>query len=178
MLIKSGYIFVLTFLLSLSGCAVLDEMAGLPVNEGNGYAIEHDRKIYGGGVHIEYRDSGLLESEIKKRMENRMASEFELQQALDQIPAGGRIFVHYEAITVEAANTEWLEYVLFKDGEEIYRRKGKDQIAEVPTSYSGGIGFWWNIDVVDIRQPITVPFKFIVISNLKYQRDTFTISKP
>ncbi|KPQ28888.1 MAG: hypothetical protein HLUCCX14_08345 [Marinobacter excellens HL-55] len=178
MLNKSRYLLALTILLTLSGCAALDKMAGLPVNEGNGYAIEHERKIYGGGVHIEYRDPELLENEIRTQMENRMASESELQDALDRIPEGGRIFVHYEATTVEAANTEWLEYVLFKDGEEVYRRKGKDQIAEVPTSYSGGIGFWWNIDAIDLRQPIKVPFKFIVISNLKDQRDTFTISRP
>tara|TARA_R110000823_G_scaffold246948_2_gene370812 strand:+ start:5102 stop:5617 length:516 start_codon:yes stop_codon:yes gene_type:complete len=170
--------FVLALLITLSGCAALDKMAGLPVNEGNGYNITHDRKIYGGGVHIEYRDPEFLESEIKAQMENRMASDSELQQALGRIPEGGRILVRYEALTIEAANTKWLEYVLFKDDEEIYRRSGRNKIAQVPTSYSGGIGFWWNIDSVDLHQPITAPFELVVVSNLKEQRDTFKISNP
>tara|TARA_B100000745_G_C20026982_1_gene349430 strand:+ start:255 stop:791 length:537 start_codon:yes stop_codon:yes gene_type:complete len=171
-------IFLLCLVSGISGCTTLDKMTGRPVNEGNGYSIDHDRKIYGGGVHIEYRDTEFLEREVKERMENRMASESELQEALKNIPAGGRIQIHYEATTIEAANTKWLEYVVLKDGEEVYRRDGSDDIAETPTDYSGGIGFWWNIDIVDIREPITTPFEFIVISNLKNERDSFTISKP
>jgi len=176
--LKKRIVFIVVFLFALSGCAALDKMAGLPVNEGNGYTIDHDRNIYGGGVHIEYRDQEFLKEEVRKQMENRMASEADLQLALDQVPAGGRILVHYQATTVEAANTKWLEYVVLKDGEQIYRKQGTNQTGEVPTSYSGGIGFWWNMDVVDLKGQIGTPFELAVISNLRDERDIFRVSKP
>lgn len=171
--------FSLFLLISLlSGCASLDKMVGLPVNEGNGFDIEHDREIYGGGVHVEYQHPGVLEKDIKKRMANRMASEAELNQALSNVVSGGRFKVHIESLTIDGANTKWYEYVILKDGKEVYREKGRDSIANTPTDYAGGIGFWWNIDLINVYEPIEPPFTFIVISNLTNERDTFVISKP
>ncbi|MFT2091550.1 hypothetical protein [Paraglaciecola sp. 2405UD69-4] len=174
---KKVYI-VLSFLLALSGCSALNKMAGLPYNEGNGYSIEHDKQIYGGGVTIEYRDIDFLRTEVTKTMNNRMSSESELEQALENLPQGGRILIHYEAQTIDAANTKWLEYVLLKDGKEVYRKTGTDSIANRPVSYSGGIGFWWDIDILDINFPFEIPVELVVVSNLKNKRDTFKISKP
>ncbi|MDF1644545.1 MAG: hypothetical protein P1U80_10215 [Pseudomonadales bacterium] len=174
---KKAYI-VLCLLLVLSGCAALNKITGLPYNEGNGYSIEHDKQIYGGGVTIEYKDNNFLRTEVTKTMNNRMSSESELKEALENLPQGGRIQIHYEALTIDAANPKWLEYVLLKDGKEIYRRKGRDSIANRPISYSGGVGFWWNIDVLDINAPIEFPVELVVVSNLKNERDTFKLSKP
>ncbi|MEQ3635944.1 hypothetical protein [Alcanivorax sp.] len=165
-------------ILALNGCNTLNALTGLPYNEGNGYKIDHDRNIYSGGVHIEYKDKSLLESEKRAEMENKMASEQQTQDAISRLPEGGKIIVHYEQLTIEAANTEWLEYVIMVDGKEIYRKQGTDDIANRPTSYSGGIGYWWNTDVVNLRQPVSFPFDFVVISNLATKRDTFTISAP
>jgi hypothetical protein len=169
--------FAIVIVVLMTGCTALDKMAGRPTNEGNGYVIDHDRRIYGGGIHIEYRDPTFLEQQLKKRMVNQMASGAEIQQATSRIPAGGRILIHYEALSMDAANTEWLEYAIFKNSKEIYRREGSNNIAEAPTSYSGGIGYCWNTDSIDIREKIETPFQLVVISNLKNERDTFTISQ-
>lgn len=163
---------------ALSGCASLNEAMGLPVNKGNGYIIKQDKKIYGGGVHIEYRDKAFLENEVRVKMSNRMAPEAETQAELNRLPAGGRVFITYEQLTIEAANTKWLEYVVMENGVEVFRKKGRDNIAEVPKSSSGGIRFWWNIDVVDLPKSLGKSFDFIVISNLDKKRDTFTVSAP
>lgn len=163
---------------TLSGCSTLNEAMGITVNKGNGYVIKQDKKIYGGGVHIEYRDKAFLENEVRTEMSNRMAPEAELQAALNRVPAGGRVLITYEKLTLEAANTKWLEYVVLENGVEVFRRKGRDKIAQVPKSSSGGIRFWWSIDSVDLPNPIGKPFEFIVISNLDNKRDTFTVSAP
>lgn len=163
---------------ALSGCASINEAMGLPVNKGNGYIIKQDKKIYGGGVHIEYRDKAFLENEVRAKMSNRMASESETQSEISRLPAGGRIFITYETLTIEAANTKWLEYVVMENGVEVFRKKGRDKIAEVPKSSSGAVRFWWNIDVVDLSKPVGKTFEFIVISNLDNKRDTFTVSAP
>ena len=165
-------------IVTLSGCASLNEAMGLPVNKGNGYVIKQDRKIYGGGVHIEYRDKAFLENEVRVKMSNRMAPESETQAELNRLPAGGRVFITYEQLTIEAANTKWLEYVVMENGVEVFRKKGRDNIAEVPKSSSGAVRFWWNIDVVDLSKPVGKTFDFIVISNLDKKRDTFTVSAP
>jgi hypothetical protein len=167
------YIILLT-----TGCTQLNQLAGLPYNEGNGYTIEHKKGIYGGGVTIQYEDNAFLREEVRQRMSNRMSSERELEQALAELPSGGRVQIHYEALTITAGNTSWLEYVLLKDGIEIYRREGTDSIANTPTNYAGGIGFWWNIDIVDLRVPFEFPIELVVINNLRSERDSFIIAKP
>jgi len=165
-------------ILALSGCNSLNALTGLPYNKGNGYKIDQDKNIYSGGVTIEYKDKALLEQEKRAEMENKMASEQQTQEVISRLPEGGQIIVHYQQLTIEAANTEWLEYVVMVDGKEVYRRQGTDDIANRPTNYSGGIGYWWNVDIVNLNQPISFPFDFVVISNLATKRDTFTISAP
>ncbi|MAC14060.1 MAG: hypothetical protein CL539_05190 [Alcanivorax sp.] len=108
-----------------------------------------------------------------------MASEQQTHEAISRLPEGGQIIVHYQQLTIESANTKWLEYVVMADEKEIYRRQGSNDIASRPTNYSGGIGYWWNVvDIVNLNQPISFPFDFVVISNLATKRDTFTISSP
>jgi hypothetical protein len=167
-------LFTILVMAIIPGCASMNEMMGYSVNKGNGYAIKHNRQIYDGGVYIEYRDKAFLETEKRKEMSNKMAPESETKAALDRIPKGGRIIVTYESLTLEGANTKWLEYIVIQNGKEILRRKGKDDIAEVPRAS----GMWWNVDVVDIKDPIAMPFEFIVVSNLVTKRDTFVISGP
>lgn len=163
---------------ALSGCASLNEAMGLPVNKGNGYLITQDKKNHGGSVTIEYRDKTLLESETRAEMSNRMASESETLDKISRLPDGGRIFINYEQLTIEAANTKWLEYVVLKDGVEVFRRKGSNSIAKVPKSSSSANRRWWNIDVLGIPKPLGKTFQLIVINNLENKRDTFTISAP
>ena len=172
--LKSSFI-CLFFVWAVSGCSTINEFMGMPTNKGNGYIIKHKKQIYGGSVHIEYRDSSLLESEMLETMNNRMASEEDISRELALIPRGGRVFVTYEKMTIGAANTKWLEYVVLHNGKEIYRRKGTNKVANTPAY---GSSFWWNIDSFSISEPVDGEFSVVVISNLENKRDTFLVSPP
>mgnify|MGYP003148531993 CR=1 FL=1 len=172
-------ISVIALLMSflLGGCAGLNEMLGLPVNKGNGYSIKHTKEIYSGGVHIEYQDHDFLVEEIKKKMANRMAPLEDTQNAIFNAPIGGRIFVHYEQLTIGAANTKWLEYVIKRDGQEVYRKMGNNRIANVPTDSSAAVRFWWNTDGFDITTYLGDEFEVYVISHLAGKKDHFKVIK-
>ena len=157
----------------LGGCASINQMMGIPTNIGNGYKIEQDREIYGGGVKIEYRDNALLKQKVALSQETRMAPAAETDEKLESLPKG-MIILTYEALTIDAANTKWLEYVVLKDGKEIARRKGLNQVPEVPNRGSSGVGYWWSTDAVSIT--VDPPFQLLVIDTLDGKRDTFTIS--
>lgn len=163
-------IFALLLALALPGCTAINQMMGIPTNVGNGYSIKHERQIWGGGVKVEYQDNAMLVAEAVKTAANRM-----VEASTDGLPQG-RILIHYEALSIGAANTKWLEYVVLKDGAEVYREAGRDQIANLPRGSGGPARYWWGTDVVDI--PVDAPFELVVISNLDDKRDTFRITPP
>lgn len=151
-------------LLALSGCTAL----GVPTNIGNGYDISWDRQIYGAIVKIEYRDKAMLMDEVAHRARNRM-----VEPDFTGVPVG-RVFVTYDGVSIEGANTKWLEYVILKDGKEVLRKTGRDQVPDYEVDTYGTS--WWSMESLDV--PVQPPFELVVISNLKNKRDTFTISPP
>lgn len=169
--------FAILLLAALTGCASLNQMMGISTNQGNGYKISQERQIYGGGAKVEYRDRDFVKAEIIQAQRNRMAPQAETDQLLEAIPAGGRVILTWEALTVEAGNTKWLEYIILKNGEEVYRGRGNNQVPELPDRSLGNtVAFWWNIDTIDV--PVEPPFELVVVSLIDKKRDIFSVSRP
>lgn len=171
-------IFLLVLMPSITACVVTDAMLGVEASEGHGYQITHLERSQGTFVRIEFRDRGFLEQELRAKTTNRMRGESEFTRESRFLPGGGKIFVFYQAPTIESANTRWLEYVILERGKEIYRRSGTDRIPNVPISSSTGLRFWRNSNVVLLDRPIEGEIEFVVINNLLVTRDVFVISAP
>lgn len=152
----------------------IQSLSGFPVNVGNGHRIEHQQKSkYLGGVTIEYEPSEMILKQAQNEAELRMVS-----RVSGHIPVGGRIFVRLDASSIEAANTKWLEYVVLKDGREILRRKGTNQIANVPHSSANPLDTWWNIEAINIEEEIGSGIELHVIHLAFSDKDVFFVSPP
>ena len=154
----------------LLGCVTLSG------NKGNGYDITKiSNKNSYGSVSIEYKAHKLLLDEKSEKLKNRFASESEINNAASNIPLGGQVIININRSTIGAANTEYFLYVFTKDGKEVFRQKGYDSIAEVPSSPGG---MWWNLSVVNIKEDFDSEITLFVIDELSGGRDEFTIKKP
>lgn len=161
---------LLLICLQLWGCAALSG------NKGNGYEIisTSNPNAYG-SVSVEYKDHKLLLSEKITKLRNKFATESEINNASKNIPLGGQVIIRIYRSTIGAANTEYFLYVFTKDGKEVFRRKGYDSIANVPST-SGGM--WWNLSVVNIEESFDNEITLYVIDELLGGRDEFIIKKP
>ena len=167
-------ILVFAGIMLLSGCADQSK-----VNYG-GYSsvasVDNAGKYPNSGfTTAAYNDYSILYSNKKKELVNKMAGEKEMQEELRAIPKGGMATVTLYRSTIDSANTENFEYVLYENGKQIYRKKGRNQIANTPSS--GGGKYWWNIDVVVFPKPITSQMTLYVIDNLSQSRDKYIITK-
>lgn len=145
-------------------------------NKGNGYDITKISNMNSyGWVSIEYKAHKLLLEEKIEKLKNKFASESEVNNAASNIPLGGRVIIHINRSSIGAANTKYFLYVFTKDGKEVFRQKGYDSIAEVPSS-SGGM--WWNLSGVNIQEDFDSEITLFVIDELSGGRDEFTIKKP
>ena len=164
------FIILILLTLQLLGCAALSG------NKGNGYDIKRTSNSNSyGSVSIEYKDHKLLLDEKTVKLKNKFASESEINNAASNIPLGGKVIIRIYRSTIGAANTKYFLYVFTKDGKEIFRRKGYNSIAEVPSS---GGGMWWNISEVSIPEYFGNEITLFVVDELSGGRDEFTIKKP
>lgn len=157
---------VIIFSLMLSSCSTL---TGMAYNEGNGFIIKQEGFS---GVNIEYQHENYLRQEQERLNDLRMTNES------INLARAGLILITSNQLTIGAANTKWLEYVLFdQDGNEIKRKRGTDKIANVPIGTSP-YATWWNIDSFTVPYNVQAPFKFVVINHITNRKVTFTISPP
>ena len=143
-------ILILIFLaFYLVGCS------SLSANKGNGYNITSNASPqFQGDVSIEYFDHTYLVKETKTNLNNRFASEAEIQSEIRRLPKGGKIYIRINRDTIGSANTENFEFVVFKAGNEIYRSKGDYDIPNTPLTPNG---MWWNIISVPIEKAFDEP---------------------
>lgn len=166
------YLLPIALVFSLGGCVAMHKLSGLPVNNGNGYIIESSAGDLNIQLTIEYEDHELIAQQRVSRLKNSYAPESEISAAVNMAPKGGAITVRYENSTIEATNTKWLEYIVFKDEIEILRQKGRDKIANIPADQ---YRLWWNTDLIWIEKDIKPPFKLVVVNNLLVNRTIFNI---
>ena len=124
---------------------------------------------------LRYITYKMLYEETKKKMLNKLASKQETKRELNKIPKFGRAEITIYATTIDHANTNNYEYVIYENGKQIYRQKGRNEIASTPSS--AGSNYWWNIDIVNIPKHITSQMTLYIIDNLTMRRDKFVITK-
>lgn len=168
----------LTILLFLFGCAG-------PVlygsNQATGYTIEQKRNpdFRRGWVSIEYLDYSQFKELYQAKLQNELASESEIAQAMQAIPKGGFINVKIRRTDIKQANTARFQYVVKDDDNQRYRKKGQNDVADLPV-YTGGYhehGFWRNTDSVPVKNPIENNIVLYVIDDFG-NRDEFRIIRP
>lgn len=160
--------------LPFAGCAGLATELG--ISQGNGYKITKTKRAHWHPTSaIEYKSHAMLVKEYRAELENRLASAAEIASAPARLPRGGRVIVHIKRSTIGAANTQYFQYVVAKNGEEIDRIQGDYNVPNVPTTAGG---WWWNLDVVDIDTDFDDELTFYVIDELAGARDQFVITKP
>ena len=115
------------------------------------------------GLRIEHESYGMLASKAETKARNLNYGEDRTNALVSTIPAGGRLVLHIERSTIGAANTEYFTMIVFdRDGKEIVRQVGSNDIANVPSAN----GMWWNIMVVDLPKTIEPPVKIRVVDTL------------
>ena len=123
---------------------------------------------------VEYKSYKVLYNELQSKATLQMWDKNRIETETNQLPSGGYIIVNITGITIDAANTEWWEYVIQTiDGQEIKREKGKRNTPQFTTSQYGTT--WWNIDLVSLDDKVEEPFQVYVIDKLQNRRDAFKV---
>jgi len=179
-------VMIFLFSITLVGCVSLPEPPKLnfdshvvPVNIGNGYIIDHleneksrDRSY--GYVQIKYFDYDFQYNKELAKLNDRMASNGEIEKLKSSISKGGYIVIEVYRLTIGAANTKWFEFII-KDGKkEIYRKKGRTAIANVPLDNK----YWWGSDVIFLPVEIRDKITLYVVDGVMGGRDEFIIQVP
>ncbi len=146
----------------------------------NGYTIETitEGKLPPGetGYTIfKYYDYNELVSNKKKELSNNLSSEKIIKKELSYIPKGGMATINIGRTTLTEANTNNFEYVIFENGEEIYRKKGRNNIPNTPSEGDGTN--WWNIDTLVFPKPIKHQMTIYIIDNFNHIRAKFILTK-
>ena len=172
---KKIFIFIAVCSVLIS-CAVTPTSFGKEKNIGHGYAISHvvNGKIKYGHVQIEYKDYDYIYRRELEKLNNRMASDSEKNKMMSNIPAGGYIVINIERLTIDTANTRWFEFVVTSGGSEVYRKKGKSNIANTPISN----GMWGNTAIVPLNSKVSSEITLYVIDTILGGRDEFKIGVP
>ena len=122
-----------------------------------------------------YKDYNTLLADKKKELANKLASEKDAEKELLAIPRGGIATIEIARTTIDAANTNMFEYVIFENGKEIYRKHGKNSVPNAP--HTGDGIHWWNVDLITFPKPITNQMTVYVVDNLHQIRAKYIITK-
>ncbi|WP_426369975.1 hypothetical protein [Pseudocolwellia sp. HL-MZ7] len=132
-----------------------------------------------GRVSIKYEAPFLLyDTELNKLADSlvgRTPNHAEQVNVGNSIDKGGLLSVTIERSTIGAANNKYFEFVVLTDEVEVYRRSGRDDIAEIPRHSTGN---WWNIKSIGLKNPFRYNLKVYVIDKLSGGRDEFIITRP
>lgn len=160
-------IFFLTLSVLLTGCAGLNQIAGMRYNEGHGYEIEHiEKSSYIGGITITYKHEDFLEKQSAKE------ADLTMRDAKSPTFPGGYIVVHLDGFGLEAARASHLEMILIRGDEEVVRRMGSSSTPNVP----GSMPTWWSISIVPVQEPLDSGYlDLYVVHKIYQQRDHFRI---
>jgi len=105
--------------------------------------LTHD---HGGKVQLEYHLPEELAAKAQKAAREKMFSPEEEKVELSKIPHGGGLSVTLYAITIDAANTKWLKYVIGNSaGDVLERRKGDECWPSYDSEYR-----WRGFDWVEL----------------------------
>ena len=161
---------ILFFYFSFIGCSTLPTV-GQRYNSGDAIIWVQEQ---GANCSIEYTGNALMLNDLCEKAKNELWNSERLREEALGLPHGGRITIYIEAKTIGAANTKYWEYVIRTfDDKEILREEGSDEIPEFKTSEFGTI--WWNINVVDLQDKVSLPVKVFVINKLQNTRSEYII---
>jgi hypothetical protein len=122
---------------------------------------------------LEYEDFHSLAQEQQSKARTERIKDELLRSRIAELPKGGTITVTINRSTIGAANSEYcLVIVTDLNGKEIHRERGRDDIAETPTTPGGS---WWNLVLVDLPAPIGAGIKVRVVDTLDDTHADFTI---
>jgi hypothetical protein len=123
---------------------------------------------------IEYKNYEYLYKKLQDDAKVQLWTSKKLESKTSILPKGGYIQVEVKGLTIDAANTEWWEYVVqTMEGEEIIRQSGEHSVPNYTTSEY--LTTWWNIDIISLNDKIEKPFKVYVIDKLQNKRSGFIV---
>jgi hypothetical protein len=171
---KSRLCFTVFVTIAIVGCQTTN-----PYHDGNGFDITRNVDLSSpynpyNATTIFYCDYDCTLEEEMKALKNRMTPDYEIEKAISEIPSGGFITIKIFRASIGAANTKYFEYVLVKDGIEILRRSGSDNIAETPIYPSF---MWRNLSIISVSQKLENRITLYVIDNLGSTRDVYEITR-
>lgn len=123
---------------------------------------------------IEYQNYQKCIIDVNNRAKVEMLSASEIEARKRLVPLGGKIIVNVSASSISGANTEYWKYIIQTlDGKTLVSQSGVDNVPSYTVSrrYTN----WWNIDIVNLEEPITVPFKVYIINTLLQTRSVFIV---
>jgi hypothetical protein len=124
---------------------------------------------------VEFESRKYLDQELINKASTELWDSTKLAEELIQsrkLFPGGYLVINIWALTIDAGNTKYWECVVKKkDGTEIVRETGPDEIPNVP---SEGSDYWSNLFLVAVPA-LKEPFDVYVINNLLNVRADYTI---
>ena len=140
----------------------------------NKYGSKVTLEERGPNTKLAYKSPAQLEHEKREKADKLKWDKKELKEELNKIPNGGYLEIQVFASTVEAANTNlWTYIVEDKKGNEIVRRKGRDQVADYVTTDFGTV--WKNLSLVYIPKELTKPFTVYIVHQVSNERSEYTV---
>lgn len=133
-----------------------------------GSSIKLDGKKHA-TAYIEYKSNKFLVEEVKKKSSINLWDSLKIKEELKYKPIGGYVYCHVYGYTIASANTKYWTCVVFdKNGKEIIRKVGNDNIPNMPTHRENDPSgkMWSNLLLVRLDTNITDFFKVRLIDGL------------
>jgi len=179
--------FLLLIALALIGCSQMKaDFMGNQNNSDENFVIQQVPNgksnfwAEGGEVKITYTSYSELIDQANREISNKMLNEKEAAKLTSSIPKGGKIFIHIFRLTIERASMNSFTFLLKKNGNEILRYNGKNNIHNVPrapyqTNSKGNT--WSNTEIIDLDFEFNKQdtIELFVMDNIDQLRDEFTI---